>query len=1415
MAFVLLVAQAPCFAQAASHPDPITYLLEDFETYTPGLWRWSGENGGSVEGQTAEVRNGSRAVAVTWDFAAAKGGFLNVVFHRRMVGQVQEVRAWIWAAAAAAGTPLALWVSDQSGEITIQRARVDWTGWKQVVFPLAGLAPGWESGDKNQRQDPPLELFGLAVEFGGPTRGRLLLDDVEVVSLATPREALALSPTTTAEKNLFWDEAPVVHLALRSYSRQPVSGIHCDLRVEDLYRERDSWSGEVSFGNVAGGEALTQSQELPLPYGVYRLHWELADGQGKLLQGSLDVSRLLPPCYRDAPRALQDYDRRWSLWGGVFGFIPPALASDLGARWVRYEDTTWSGYEKEPGRFVMASLAAGLRRYREAGIDTIILQTLYQRPSFRNPDQPDFARAYGEVMRQTATAAREQTRCYELGNEDNGPTKMLYSEVARHGAAGIRSVQPEALIANSGTAFVDLGWLEMQARRGVMDWLDALCTHPYTVNESPEAWAILERLGQVDDLIDQLGGMKFQWTTEFGWPHEFSQPRRAEWIPRHFLIGAAAGLERHGLYTWERDYGIFQGVALPAAATVHTLAKLLEGYRFVGLLRHDNEAWAEVWQRGRRAVAVAWSPAQKAEWSVDVQDESAQAFDLCGNRLPVQPRQGRLTLPLDGGPVYVTGIAKTVTEQALRNRCERERARFYKCLDAANLPAANPWAQLAPRNAPLPSAATLALDLSAALARWTPSGTPIRPAEQAVVAQALRWYEAVGREAPPAASDAAPSQRLQVQRLALGEKLHELVSRDMDLPSLRYLLERWDRLIDEERLAQELGAAEMDSSLPLVAMQTTVAALGERFAEHGERQLFALWPYLYTVADDGTLRETLRVVPGESSLVKVRVNSRSRQEREVTVSLKLPSGWSCEPETLRLKALPGVGAEGEVRISCPPDAAIGKPQIECILRAAELPERRLRFDDVVVEVPIRWSLAPLAGRLPQTPLQLTLINPGAQPLAGLLRLLRQGDTRALARVPFAKLTAAEPLSLEVALRNVLPQPRHEWPLIAQFILADGRRVERTVSVDFACAVRAPRPPAIDGDLTDWLAATPLHLDQEEYGKGSYGGKWTPEDLSATVYTLWDDESLYLAADVCDQTFNQTLAGTSQWIQDSLQFALARDPQSPRTEIGLALTPRGEEVVNYSAPTPAVPGSRLKVRLRQGGAQYEAAIPWSALAGLERPQPGTTLRFAVLVNDDDAVTGRRFLERYGGIAHDKDIAQFGFLTLLPHQDPETAFAAVDDLVLLEDFEEYDPGMRPDAWEAVWHEAPLPAGTVMAGAGRNGSKGLVLVNATGEKPYVYLHFVRPLPEVRPGKTYELRCWVRGRGVEATDGVLGVCSDRWGNEAFSYARHGPVTAEWREVVMPFAGPPGGRLNVIIRNCVKMQELVLDDLQVTPTPP
>lgn len=67
------------------------------------------------------------------------------------------------------------------------------------------------------------------------------------------------------------------------------------------------------------------------------------------------------------------------------------------------------------------------------------------------------------------------------------------------------------------------------------------------------------------------------------------------------------------------------------------------------------------------------------------------------------------------------------------------------------------------------------------------------------------------------------------------------------------------------------------------------------------------------------------------------------------------------------------------------------------------------------------------------------------------------------------------------------------------------------------AWQALAPLTIDGDLSEWNTSTPLVLEDESQliRDGDY---WNgPDDLSARVYLMWDEDNLYIGAEVTEDT----------------------------------------------------------------------------------------------------------------------------------------------------------------------------------------------------------------------------------------------------------------------------------------------------------
>jgi len=80
------------------------------------------------------------------------------------------------------------------------------------------------------------------------------------------------------------------------------------------------------------------------------------------------------------------------------------------------------------------------------------------------------------------------------------------------------------------------------------------------------------------------------------------------------------------------------------------------------------------------------------------------------------------------------------------------------------------------------------------------------------------------------------------------------------------------------------------------------------------------------------------------------------------------------------------------------------------------------------------------------------------------------------------------------------------------------------------------PDAIDGDLSDWnlAAMTPAVLDAEEQlhsGQTTWDG---PEDSSGEFYLLWDDENIYVAVVMKDDTLSMNKTGGDIWNADCIE-----------------------------------------------------------------------------------------------------------------------------------------------------------------------------------------------------------------------------------------------------------------------------------------
>jgi hypothetical protein len=160
-------------------------------------------------------------------------------------------------------------------------------------------------------------------------------------------------------------------------------------------------------------------------------------------------------------------------------------------------------------------------------------------------------------------------------------------------------------------------------------------------------------------------------------------------------------------------------------------------------------------------------------------------------------------------------------------------------------------------------------------------------------------------------------------------------------------------------------------------------------------------------------------------------------------------------------------------------------------------------------------------------------------------------------------------------------------------------------------------------------------------------------LSGDIRLRWDEENVYVSANITDDIFSQPNAEGSIWMGDSVQIALSQGAkgESPRWyELGMALTPNGPELYRWSGSLgqPAAPLAGVPLAIERDEAAkttvYELALPWSVLAPLSAEDG--MLAASLLVNDDDGAGRKGFIEWGGGIGGAKDNNLFHTIRLLP-------------------------------------------------------------------------------------------------------------------------------------------------------------------------
>ncbi len=242
------------------------------------------------------------------------------------------------------------------------------------------------------------------------------------------------------------------------------------------------------------------------------------------------------------------------------------------------------------------------------------------------------------------------------------------------------------------------------------------------------------------------------------------------------------------------------------------------------------------------------------------------------------------------------------------------------------------------------------------------------------------------------------------------------------------------------------------------------------------------------------------------------------------------------------------------------------------------------------------------------------------PISGTVSLaLPPGWTTPMSSTIYPTLQPGQSRTLDFRLNSEVNHP--DDVLSATATAADGLAATNTTGVvQYALTYGHP---SIDGTLATWSTASIADMGIDSSQVVGIPG-WTPQNLSARIYTMWDEHYFYLAARVYDVNFDYAPIGYNMYQGDSIQYgwgmdanAWLRNTGTNRYNVTAGLTHQGPADFQYNLLGP-LPGMLVNIKQDPTNPHltvYTTAIPWSYL-GKYVPAIGKQFVFNLLVNQNE-------------------------------------------------------------------------------------------------------------------------------------------------------------------------------------------------------
>lgn len=218
------------------------------------------------------------------------------------------------------------------------------------------------------------------------------------------------------------------------------------------------------------------------------------------------------------------------------------LMEEAGIRWAR-ADFTWGYFERTQGQWKFDNydaIVAAAKRHNVTLLPILCYNVDWAFPAHEHLEQ------WCNYVRTVAARYQKDLPYWEVWNEPNiefwkpKPDPAQYAALLKATYAAIKEVNPDLQVVYGGTAGVPLEFIRKTFELGALQACDVLAIHPYNYPTAPEqAGNIVKNIPAVRKLMEEFGGEKPLWITEFGWPTHISKVTGDGSLPAQFILHAA------------------------------------------------------------------------------------------------------------------------------------------------------------------------------------------------------------------------------------------------------------------------------------------------------------------------------------------------------------------------------------------------------------------------------------------------------------------------------------------------------------------------------------------------------------------------------------------------------------------------------------------------------------------------------------------------------------------------------------------------------------------------------------------------------------------------------------------------------------------------------------------------------------